>query len=128
MDQSNSSFVVKSKMAHKPIFPDTGRHRFTIFIFTTIPFLIAFVLSITSNQALFNYNQNIVPDLQAGYDEYSGFTIFMNIVSNVFNPVLCAGYIILFFLISYRKLEILVFLVWFIFLSFILSLLKATIQ
>lgn len=58
----------------------------------------------------------------------SFLTILMNVVSNVFNPVLCAGYIILFFLISYRKLEILVFLIWFIFLSFVLSMLKSLIQ
>jgi len=52
----------------------------------------------------------------------------MNIISNLFNPIVCAGYILIFFLISYRKLEILVFLVWFIFLSYFLSVLKLIFQ
>lgn len=75
-----------------------------IFIPATIFFLIGFVLNITSNQAMFNTNLNVVPHLQAEYTKSSGLTVFMNIVSNVFNPVLCAGYILVFFLVSYRKL------------------------
>jgi len=52
----------------------------------------------------------------------------MNIISNLFNPTVCAGYIIIIYICTCRKLEILVFLVWFTFLSFVLSLLKQVIQ
>jgi len=86
-------------------------------------FLIGFVLNITIDNPLYNANLNIVPTWQDKLGS-SGFITFMNIISNIFNPVICAGYIAIFWLISYRKLEILVFLVWFIFLSFLLSILK----
>ena len=103
--------------------------RIIIFSIATVLFLTGFVLNITSNQPLYNYNLEVVPQLQSNPSLGSqAFLTFMNLISNVFNPILCAGYIIIFFLISYRKLEILVFLIWFIFLSFALSLLKMAIQ
>jgi hypothetical protein len=52
----------------------------------------------------------------------------MNIISNIFNPVICVGYIAIFWLISSRKLEIMVFLVWFILLSWLLTIMKVAIQ
>ena len=79
--------------------------RMVIFITTTCFFIAGFVLNITSNQPLFNYNLEVVPTLQSNAILGSQpFLIFMNIISNVFNPILCAAYIIIFFLISYRKL------------------------
>lgn len=98
-------------------------------IICSVMFLAGFVLNITSSQALFNYNLNVVPILQSNPTLSSdAFVVFMNVVSNIFNPILCAAYIVIFFLISYRKLEILIFLIWFIFLSWVLSLLKEAIQ
>ena len=84
-------------------------------------------MNITSNESLYNYNLKVVPEMQDSIGS-DGFIIFMNLVSNIFNPVICAGYIIIFYLLSYRKLEILVFLIWFIGLSFVLSILKEAIQ
>ena len=52
----------------------------------------------------------------------------MNIVSNLFNPILCAGYVMAFYLLSHRRFEILVFLIWFIFLSVFLTFMKSLIQ
>ena len=104
-------------------------HRIGIMITATVFFLAAFVLNITSNQALYNYNLNVVPILQSNPSLGSpAFLSFMNVISNIFNPVVCAGYIFIFYLISYRKLEILCFLVWFIFLSWVLSILKMAIH
>lgn len=94
-------------------------------IIITIVFIPAFIINITSNQSLYNSNLNIVPKWQTDTAmSDTNFINFMNIISNIFNPILCAAYIGLFWLISSRKLEILVFLVWFIFLSFLLSILK----
>lgn len=54
--------------------------------------------------------------------------VFMNLVSLVFDPMVCAGYIFIIYLISYRKFEILIFLVWFFLLSWILGFLKMVIH
>ena len=81
------------------------RHRLLIFVLTTVFFICAFVLNILMNEPLYNTNLNVVPKLQT--DNVLGshaFLVFMNIVSNVFNPVVCAGYIVIFFIVSYRKL------------------------
>lgn len=116
-------------MFHKNYQEKMLRHRLLIFIITTIIFIAAFVINIVMNTPLYNVNLNVVPIIQnsAGWGSYS-FLAFMNVISNLFNPIVCAAYIILFWLISYRKLEILVFLVWFIFLSWILSILKMIFQ
>lgn len=81
------------------------RHRLLIFIITTAVFISAFVLNIVMNQPLYNLNLNVVPDLQnnSSLGSYT-FLSFMNVISNLFNPIVCAAYIILFWLISYRKL------------------------
>lgn len=52
----------------------------------------------------------------------------MNIISNIFNPVLCAGYILVLYLLTARKLEVIAFLIWFLFLSWMVSLLKQVYQ
>ena len=93
---------------------------------TTATFVIAFVLNITSDQALYNADLNVVPSWQN--DKSKAFIIFINIISNIFNPVICAGYVALFWLISSKKMQILVFLVWFIFVSWLLTILKLIIQ
>lgn len=85
------------------------------------------VMSITSYNALFQVSLETMPKIQESIGS-DGLTIFMNIVSNVFNPTICAGYIIIIYIITCRKLDILVFLVWFTFLSFILSMLKQLLQ
>jgi len=94
-------------------------------IIITIVFIPAFVLNITSNTSIYNKNLNIVSEWQANtFMSNSNFIDFINIVTNLFNPIICAAYIGLFWIISSRKLEIMVFLVWFIFISFITALLK----
>jgi hypothetical protein len=79
--------------------------RIILFSITTLLFIVGFVVNIISNQALYNFNLNEVPIWQNNAVIGShGFIVFMNVISNIFNPVVCAGYILLFFLISYRKL------------------------
>lgn len=96
---------------------------------STLLFAAGFIINITSDTALYNVDLNVVPDMQAnGSLGSTAFLNFMNVISNVFNPVICAGYVALFWLISSRKLEIMVFLVWFIFLSWLLTILKMAIQ
>jgi hypothetical protein len=100
--------------------------RMTLAIITTTLFIIGFVINITSDQSLYNADLNVVPSWQK--DKSKGFIIFMNIISNIFNPVICAGYVALFWLISSKKMQIFVFLVWFIFVSWLLTILKLIIQ
>ena len=57
----------------------------------------------------------------------SSFMSFMNVVSILFDPPVCAAYLALFWLLSSRRLEIMVFLLWFIFMSWVLSVLKSAI-
>lgn len=96
---------------------------------SSVFFLIGFILNITSDTALYNINLNVVPSMQANSSlGSSAFLGFMNVISNIFNPVICVGYVALFWLISSRKLEIMVFLVWFILLSWLLTILKVAIQ
>lgn len=104
-------------------------NRFILFIISTVAFTIGFVINLTSDTSLYNVDLNVVPGMQNNHSLGStAFIDFMNIISNIFNPVICAGYIALFWLISCRKLEIMVFLVWFIFLSWVLAVLKMAIQ
>lgn len=92
-------------------------------------FIAAFVVNITSDDPLYNIDLNEVPLMQDNKSLGSAaFIGFMNVISNIFNPVICAGYVAIFYLISSRKLEIMVFLVWFIFLSWLLSIVKELIQ
>jgi len=87
------------------------------------------VVNITSDEPLYNIDLNVVPSMQNNNSLGStAFIDFMNVISNIFNPVICAGYVVIFWLISSRKLEIMVFLVWFILLSWVLSILKELIQ
>ena len=98
-------------------------------ILTAVFFIAGFVLNITSDQSLYNEDLNIVPIWQANSVLGStGFLDFMNIVSIVFDPPVCAGYLALFWLLSSRRLEIMVFLVWFTFMCWILAILKSAIQ
>lgn len=103
--------------------------RLAILVVTSILFIVCLVLNITSNQALYNVNLNVIPQWQNNHVMAShGFQVFMNVVSFVFDPMICAAYIIVIYLISYRKLEILAFLIWFFFLSWILGILKMAIH
>jgi hypothetical protein len=103
--------------------------RFTLAVSATVMFIVGFTINITSDTALYNLDLNVVPGLQDNASLGSAaFLVFMNIISNVFNPVICAGYIAVFWLISSRKLEIMVFLVWFVFVSWVLIILKMAIQ
>lgn len=79
--------------------------RIIILAVTTVFFIVGFVLNITSNASLYNYNLDVVPYWQENSVLGShAFLTFMNVVSNVLNPTLCAGYLALFYLITYRKL------------------------
>lgn len=102
-----------------------------IFLFMAALFFFCtgFVFNIIYDQPLYNENLNIVPQWQS--NDVMGtkaFMIFMNIVSILLDPSVCAAYLTLFWLISSRKLEILVFLIWFIFISWVLSIVKSAIQ
>lgn len=101
--------------------------RVVLLTVATSLFIAGLVLNITSYQALFQVTLDVVPQLQNDIGS-EGLTIFMNIISNLFNPVVCAGYIIIVYVVTCRKLEILVFLIWFILLSFVLSMLKQVLQ
>ena len=77
----------------------------TVLSVTTFLFIVSFVLNITSNQALYDYNLNVVPIMQNDYVMKShAFITFMNVISFVFDPMICAAYIFIIYLISYRKL------------------------
>lgn len=101
--------------------------RLALLAVTSAFFIAALVLNITSYEALFQVSVDIMPGFQSDVGS-DGLTVFMNIVSNLFNPTVCAGYVILIYIVTCRKMEILVFLVWFTFLSFVLSLLKQVLQ
>jgi hypothetical protein len=103
--------------------------RVTLALCSSIFFLAGFIINITSDTSLYNVDLNVVPGMQENSALGShAFLTFMNIISNIFNPVICAGYVAIFWLISSRKLEIMVFLIWFIFLSWVLTILKLAIQ
>lgn len=103
--------------------------RIIILCITTIFFIISFVLNITSDSALYDYNLNVVPVLQSNYVLGShGWMTFMNVISFVFDPMICAAYIFIIYLITYRKLEIIAFLIWFFFLSWLLGIMKMAIH
>jgi hypothetical protein len=74
-------------------------------LITAIIFIAAFVINITSDDSLYNIDLNVVPAMQDNSSLGSTvFLNFMNVISNIFNPVICAGYIVIFWLISSRKL------------------------
>jgi len=92
-------------MFHKNYNKKSIKVKIILFAITTLFFVVGFVANIIANQAFYNLNLNVVPGWQTNsFLGSDAFIVFMNIVSNVFNPVICAGYILLFFLISYRKL------------------------
>ena len=79
--------------------------RFIILITTSIALLGGLAVNIWARDAPFNYNQQIVPKMQANsFLSSDFFIILMNIVSNLFNPIACAGYILAFYVISHRKM------------------------
>lgn len=68
-------------------------------------FIVGFVLNLTSDQSLYNEDLNIVPGWQNNPSiASSNFMTFMNIISILFDPPVCAGYLALFWLISSRRL------------------------
>jgi hypothetical protein len=74
-------------------------------IVATFTFVIAFVLNIICKSALFNLNLEIVPLMQQNsYLGSKGFIYFMNIVSTILDPTYFSAYILIFYLISYRKM------------------------
>lgn len=66
-------------------------------------FVGGFVVNLTSDLPLYNADLNVVGGWQQSLDS-AGFMDFMNVVSNIFNPVICAGYVALFWIVSSRKL------------------------
>ena len=69
----------------------------------TLFFLAALTLNITTSTPLFNLHLNTMPQWQETLNN-KGFIFFMNIMSNLFNPVVCAAYIALLWIVSHRKL------------------------
>lgn len=105
------------------------KQRLVLALSSTVLFIIGFIINITSDTSLYNVDLNVVPGMQDNASLGStAFINFMNVISNIFNPVICAAYVAIFWLISSRKLEIMVFLVWFIFISWVLIILKMAIQ
>lgn len=82
----------------------TDKRKLAIFILTTAFAISAFVINTWYSWEMFKYNLNIVPQMQANsFLGSSGFLALMNIVSNLFNPIVCAGYIMAFYLLSHRR-------------------------
>lgn len=103
--------------------------RASILGITGAVFIISFVLNVIFSLPLYYYNLEVVPIWQnnsvMGTD---AFNTFMNIVSLVLDPMICAAYIFVIYLITYRKLEIIAFLLWFFFLSWFLGIMKMAIH
>lgn len=81
-----------------------SKNKILILFITTCIAIPAFIVNTWFNWQLYKVNLNVVPEWQAGAVLGSkGFLIVMNIVSNVFNPIVCAGYIMAFYLLSHRR-------------------------
>lgn len=107
----------------------TLNKRIIIFLTCSVLFIVSFVLNIVESTSAYDYDLNVVPVLQRGpIMGTNAFNVFMNLVSVIFNPMICAGYIFILYLITYRKLEVIAFLIWFFFLSWLLGILKMAIQ
>lgn len=71
---------------------------------SSLAMLGAFIVNTWYNWEMYKYNLNVVPGMQGNVVlGSSGFLVFMNIVSNLFNPIVCAGYIMAFYLLSHRR-------------------------
>lgn len=86
-----------------------------------------FCISFLYYESVYALNQRIVHSLQHTFTS-TAFKTFMNIVSNIFNPTVCAGYILILYVMTARKLEVIAFLLWFLFLSWTISILKQLFQ
>lgn len=107
----------------------TLNKRIIIFLMTTVIFIISFVLNIRYSLSAYNLSLKFVPIWQTNSVMGSnGFNIFMNLVSTIFNPMVCAAYVFILYFITYRKLEVIAFLIWFFFLSWLLGILKMAIH
>ncbi len=80
------------------------------------------VLLTVLDQPLFNASEQAIFWLQSGDSQL--LVVAMNLASNLLNPVLCAGYLILLFLVTTRKDEVLRFLTFFCGLSYLLCVMK----
>ena len=100
-----------------------------ILAITGVIFIVSFVMNVIFSLPLYYYNLQIVPIWQNNpVMSTHGFMVFMNIVSLLFDPMICAGYIFIIYLISYRKLEIVAFLLWFFVLGWFLGIMKMSIH
>lgn len=82
-----------------------SRAQLIAFLVAAALFLAGFVINLTSDQSLYNADLNLVPEWQSStFLGSSGFIVFMNIVSMVFDPPVCAAYLLLFWLLSSRRL------------------------
>ena len=107
----------------------TLKTRVIILSATGFIFIVSFILNIVLSLPLYYENLNIVPTWQNNpVMGTSAFMTFMNVVSMVMDPSICSGYIFIIYLISYRKLEIITFLLWFFFLSWLLGIMKMAIH
>lgn len=81
-----------------------SKNKILILLITTTAVIPAFIVNTWFNWQLYKVNLNVVPEWQAGDVLGShGFLAVMNVVSNVFNPIVCAGYIMAFYLLSHRR-------------------------
>jgi len=100
--------------------------KLTLFIIVCAFFITGFVINITSDEAMYNTDENLVPIWQQNVS--SAFITWMNVVSYCMDPTFCAGYITLIWLLSNKKLEILVFLNYYLFVNWLAIILKSCIR
>lgn len=81
-----------------------SRAKLPILVLTTLTAIAAFIVNTWYNWEMYKYNLNVVPGLQDNVVFGSqAWLVFMNIVSNLFNPIVCAGYVMGFYLLSHRR-------------------------
>lgn len=79
--------------------------KLTLMLLALVFFIVGFVLNITSDSSLYNQDLILVPDWQTNTAMSSPhFMSFMNVISILFDPPICAAYLAIFWLISSRRL------------------------
>lgn len=103
-------------------------NKLKLILITTLAFVPAFIVNVWFSWETFKFNLNVVPKLQSTAFFSSEIVILiMNLSSNIFTPTLCAFYLLSLYLLSHRRFEVLVFLLWFILISSVVSILKTVV-
>ena len=81
------------------------RTKLALILLVVAAFIATIVLNITSDEAMYNVTLNEVSEWQqTSLMRSDGWKIFMNLVSMLFDPPICAAYLAIFWLISSRRL------------------------